>query len=499
MADDLIRCLERFRSRRVLVLGGFVLDQQGYGVAEDISPEAPVPVLRLTEESHRVGEAGHVAATLATLGAEVVCCGAVGDDEPGRHVVELLDRAGVQTTGLKRVANRRTTTRTRLIGLAQHRHPQQMMRVERDCPDALPPRAVDDIVGAVRDLAEQVEAICICDSETTDWSEALCRAAIDAGRQADRPVLINPTSGGDWQRYRAATVLSANRRKLSVLTGRPMTHVPDVAALAKPWVGELGLRGLVVTLDRDGALVVPSDGEPVHVPTRARLVYDITGAGDVMLAVLSAAVAGGLPLVDAVRLANVAAGLSVERFGPVTVSPEELMAALSLGVGAGVGKLRSLDDLIAELAPRRAAGSKVVFTNGCFDMLHAGHIEYFRSCRAQGDVVVVGLNSDASVQAQGKGDGRPINNQLDRARMLGALEDVDYVTIFEEPTPENMIRRLLPDVLVKGQDWASWVCGRDIVEANGGKVILVPMLEGYSTTQLVERIRGMEERRERND
>jgi rfaE bifunctional protein nucleotidyltransferase chain/domain len=166
---------------------------------------------------------------------------------------------------------------------------------------------------------------------------------------------------------------------------------------------------------------------------------------------------------------------------------------------AGAGKLRTLDELMAELAPRRSAGSKVVFTNGCFDILHAGHIQYFRQCREQGDVVVVGLNSDRSVRAQGKGDNRPINNQLDRAQMLGALEDIDYVVIFDEDTPENTIRRILPDVLIKGADWARWVCGREIVEANGGKVILAPMLDGYSTSQLIDRIKGMEARRERDD
>lgn len=499
MSQDQVRSVERFTSCHVLVLGGFALDRHRYGDAEGVSPEAPVPVLRVMEEIQRPGGAGHVASAVATLGACADCCGAIGDDRSGRQLVELLQQAGVRTDRLAVVPGWRTTTHTRLIGLAQSRHPQQMLRVERADPGDLPVDAVDRIGASFSALAGEADAICIRDSEVNDWPESLCRRAIEVARQAGRPVLVSPVAGRDWQRYRGATCLTPNRRKLALKVGESSPHVPRIGELANSLVEELDLDVMVVTLDRDGAVVVARDGKPVHVPTRPRAVYDITGAGDVMLAVLGTAVASGAAWADAVHLANVAAGLSVERFGPVAISRDEVLSDLMLEGRAGVGKLRALDELIAELAPRRSAGSKVVFTNGCFDILHAGHIQYFRQCREQGDIVVVGLNSDDSVRAQGKGSGRPINNQLDRAQMLSALEDIDYVVIFDEPTPENMIRRILPDVLIKGADWAKWVCGREIVEANGGKVILAPMLEGYSTTQLIERIKGMEARRERND
>ncbi len=496
---DLSSIIEAMQSRTVLVLGAFVLDRHSYGDASAISPEAPVPVLRLRDEILRAGQAGHVAAALAALGAKVHCAGAIGDDDSGKRLCELLGRVGVDTTHLLPVCHRPTTMHTRLIGLAQHRHPQQMMRVEEACRDPLPPDAVRQISAATRELSAQVEAICIRDGEGTDWPEALCRAAIEVGHQEETPVLISPAAGADWQRYRGASVLTPNRQKTVAALGSDDAQASRLGELARPVVRQLRLQALVATLDREGALVIPAEGQPVQVPTRARSVYDITGAGDVMLAVLAAASASGAAWPDAVRLANAAAGLSVERFGPVTISPDELNADVALEGHARAGKLRTLEELMAELAPRRAAGAKVVFTNGCFDILHAGHIQYFKYCQGEGDIVVVGMNSDASVRAQNKGDDRPINNQIDRARMLSALEDIDYVVIFDEPTPETVIRRILPDVLVKGADWAKWVCGREVVEANGGKVVLAPMMHGYSTSELLSRIRGMEERREGTD
>jgi D-beta-D-heptose 7-phosphate kinase/D-beta-D-heptose 1-phosphate adenosyltransferase len=497
MSSELTTLVELLGAQRLAVMGSFILDRHCYGDAETISPEAPVPVLRLKHEVPRPGGAGHVASSLAALGCEVHCCGALGDDAAGRQLVELLHQVGVRTQGITLVPDWKTTTHTRLIGLAQHKHPQQMMHVEERSVRSLPVDAVERIGSTVQALADRVDAICIRDSDAEDCPEALCRVAIEAGRRTGRAVLIDPGPPAHCGRYHGATIITPNRAELAELVGEAPDQIQRIGESAKPLVEGLGLSAMIVTLDRDGALVVPAHGEPVHVPTRPRSVYDITGAGNVVLAVLGAAVAAGASLEQAALLANVAAGLSVERFGAVSISRDEIAAELVLDGRAGVGKLRTLDDLIAELSPRRAAGSKVVFTNGCFDVLHAGHVQYFKFCRDHGDIVVVGLNSDASVRAQGKGDDRPINSQLDRARMLSALETVDYVVIFDEPTPENMIRRILPDVLVKGGDWAKWVCGKEIVEAAGGRVLLAPMMEGYSTTQLLDRIRGMEARRER--
>ncbi len=488
--------IERFAAQRVLVMGGFALDRHCYGDAETISPEAPVPVLRLKHEVTRAGGAGHVSTALATLGCRVVCCGVVGDDPAGLQVIELLTQTGIQAQNLVPVPGWKTTTHTRLVGLAQHRHPQQMMRVEEVSSRTLSPDTIEPIIDNVRQLVEQVDAVCIRDSDVQDCPEPLIRAAIEAGKRTGRPVLIDPGPVSHVPRYQGATILTPNRAEFAVMAGESAAQVPDIGRLAQNLVTHLGLQAMVITLDRDGALVVPAEGNPLHVTTRPRAIYDITGAGNVVLAVLSVSLAAGAGLEQATHLANVAAGISVERFGAVSVSRDEILADLITQGRTAAGKLRRLEELMAELAPRRAAGSRVVYTNGCFDVLHAGHIQYFKFCRDQGDVVVVGLNSDASVRSQGKGDDRPINSQLDRARMLSALENVDYVVIFDEPTPESMIRRILPDVLVKGQDWANtWICGKEIVEAAGGRVAVAPMMDGYSTTQLLARIRGMEVRR----
>lgn len=498
MPDELPAILEQFQSKQVLVMGEFVLDKHSYGDARSISPEAPVPVLRLRNEVQRAGGAGHVASALSTLGCQVACCGVVGDDAAGHELLTILSQSGAATNGLIQVPGRKTATYTRLIGLAQHRHPQQMMRVEQVPSTAIPDKQVESLIEFVRRTIHEIDAVCVSDSEDSDLPEALCQATIDATRQARKPILIDFGRVDHVNQYRGATVLTLNRGELAAVCGQQTDQIPRIGQYAKPLAERLGLKAIVVTLDRDGALVVPTEGEPTHVPTRPRAVYDITGAGNIVLALLTASLATGATLEQGTQLANIAAGLSVERFGAVSVSMDEIRAELVLEGRAAARKLRTLDELMAELAPRRAAGSKVVFTNGCFDVLHAGHIQYFKFCRDQGDIVVVGLNSDDSVRAQGKGDDRPINTQLDRARMLSALESVDHVVIFDEPTPENMIRRILPDVLVKGGDWAKWVCGKEIVEAAGGRVVLAPMMEGYSTTQLVNRIRRMEARRERD-
>jgi D-beta-D-heptose 7-phosphate kinase / D-beta-D-heptose 1-phosphate adenosyltransferase len=293
MSQPRTQFVEQFQARRVLALGGFALDRHRYGDAEDISPEAPVPVLRVRDEIQRAGSTGHVAAALAALGVKTSCCGAVGDDRSGRQLLELLGQAGIETDRMTVVPDWRTTTHTRLIGLAQSRHPQQMLRVERADSHELPPQVAEQIVEALVAEVGQVDALCLRDSKANDWPEALCLRAIEAGRSTDRPVIVSPVADVDWQRYRGATCLTPNRRKLALAVGESSPHVPRIAELAKPLLDELDLEAIVVTLDRDGALVVLRDADYVHVPTRPRTVYDITGAGDVALAALGAAVASG--------------------------------------------------------------------------------------------------------------------------------------------------------------------------------------------------------------
>jgi len=303
--------------------------------------------------------------------------------------------------------------------------------------------------------------------------------------------LVDPARLRDYGRYRGADVLTPNRDELSIVAGRKFHSLDDVGEAAREVIERFDVRAVVATVDRDGAVLAERDKAWHHLPTVPRAVYDNTGAGDAVLAMLAAAVASGADLTSATRLANIAGGLEVERFGCVPITAEEVLAELRLADRMRNGKLRGADELSAELRLRRDRGETVAFTNGCFDLLHAGHVDFLSRCRKEATVLVVGLNSDASIRGLEKGDDRPINRFEDRAAVLGALECVDYVVRFDDPTPESLIRKLRPDVLVKGADWAGkGVVGREFVESHGGRVVLLPLVEGLSTTNLIERIRN---------
>lgn len=490
MTSQLIPIVERFAGTRVLLVGDFMLDQYVFGDAERISPEAPVPVLRIIDRQDRVGGAGSVALNLATLGATASCCGMIGHDASGELVLKLLNEAGVQTEGLIPVEDRPTITKTRMVGLAEHRHRQQILRVDDEI--VRPPDANDSnrLLTFAKAAVAEVDVICLEDYAKGVLMPRFCQQVIAAARRAGKPVLVDPGRLSDWSRYEGATAMTPNRAELEMGVGRALTDA-EVPAVAQELVGQLKLDALVVTLGRDGALLVRADGSEQRFPTRPRAVYDNTGAGDAVLAMTAVALAAGAKLEEAVPLANVAGGLEVSKFGCVPITREEVLDDLRQTGRAGRSKVRTQTELVPELEARRARGETVVFTNGCFDILHPGHIELLEQSKAQGSLLVVGINSDASVREQGKGDDRPIRNQDDRARMLAALEAVDYVTFFDEQTPADVIETVAPDILIKGSDWANkGVVGREFVESRGGRVVLVDLVSGYSTTAELEKIRG---------
>lgn len=489
MPSELIAIVERFAKARVLLVGDFMLDQYVFGNAERISPEAPVPVLRIIDRQDRVGGAGSVALNLTALGATATCCGMLGQDANGELVLKLLSEAGVVTNGLLRVEDRPTITKTRLVGLAEHRHRQQILRVDDEI--VRPPSADDAerLLAAAKAAIANVDVICLEDYAKGVLMSEFCQQVIAAAREAGKPVLVDPGRLSDWSRYAGATAMTPNRAELEMGVGRAVSD-DELPEAARGLVQDLKLDALIVTLGRDGALLVRADGSPERFPTRPRAVYDNTGAGDAVLAMTAVALAVGATLEQAVPLANVAGGLEVSKFGCVPIARDEVLEDLRQTQRAGRSKIRPAAELVAELEARRARGETVVFTNGCFDILHPGHIELLEQSKAQGSLLVVGLNSDASVKSQGKGDDRPIRNQDDRARMLAALEAVDYVTFFEEPDPAKIIETIAPDILIKGSDWAGkGVVGREFVESRGGRVVLIDLVAGYSTTGELERIR----------
>jgi D-beta-D-heptose 7-phosphate kinase/D-beta-D-heptose 1-phosphate adenosyltransferase len=491
MPQDLTTIVQSFAGRRILLVGDLIFDRYLYGDAERISPEAPVPVLRVVESREAVGGSANVATCLRALGCEVDCCGIVGRDGTGDRLRGLLEEAGVQTSGLMAIDDRRTTTKTRLVGLAQHRHRQQLLRLDEEDSGPLDTADGEKFIQIVCERIAKADVICIEDYDKGVVSTVLVKRIVDTARKYQRPVLVDPARISDYSRYRGVDVLTPNREELSIASGKTFSSLEDIAGSATNLAHALELTAVVATVDRDGAVLVRRNAEWKHIPTVPRTVYDNTGAGDAVLAMLAAAVAAGADMEKATRLANIAGGLEVEKFGCVPITVEEILAELRLGERRRSGVVRTADELAAELTLRRDRGETVAFTNGCFDILHAGHVGLLQRAREEATLLVVGLNSDASVRAQGKGADRPVNTFADRAAVIGALQCVDYVVGFDEATPENLIRRIRPDVLVKGEDWAErGVIGREFVESTGGRVVLLPLLEGRSTTQILERIRS---------
>ncbi|MCA9288046.1 MAG: D-glycero-beta-D-manno-heptose 1-phosphate adenylyltransferase [Phycisphaerales bacterium] len=493
--DDLLNTLAAWKPFRAAVLGDFMLDQLVYGDAERLSADAPVPVLHVRRTEDRPGGAANVAMDLVALGASVVAIGVTGQDAEGRLLKGALERERVDASGLVEDASRPTTVKRNLIGLAQTRHPQKMFRVDYETRDPLSAETAAALLGGLERVLGQIDVLCIEDYNKGVCTPGVCQRAIAMARDAGVPVFVDPAAIGDYSKYRGCTAITPNRVEAERATGLPTHESADLAhngALAARLAERLECEAAVLTLDRHGALLLERGRDAVAVPTVAREVYDVTGAGDIFLAALAAGRANALSWPNAVRLANAAAGLEVEVFGVVPIPLEKIHHQLILQhVGDDRG-LRSLDRLLVEVRARRRSGERIVFTNGCFDVLHAGHATLLEAALAQGDFLIVGLNDDASIRRL-KGPDRPVNTQEDRARLLGAMACVGAVVLFEQDTPLSLIEAIKPDVLVKGADWAGkGVVGQEVVEQRGGKVVLVEIVEGLSTTRTLERIRGVE-------
>ncbi|HEX7009237.1 MAG TPA: D-glycero-beta-D-manno-heptose 1-phosphate adenylyltransferase, partial [Phycisphaeraceae bacterium] len=359
--------------------------------------------------------------------------------------------------------------------------------------EATAPLEADEVARLLEragELLDGADVLCLEDYNKGVLTEPLCQGLIEQARQRGIPVLVDPAAVRDYRKYRGATCITPNRTEARRATGLDDAdgEAMQLARIAQKLLDDLALEALVLTLDKQGAMLLERGGQPVMAPTVARAVYDVTGAGDMVLAMLAGAIANGAAWRDAVELANTAAGLEVERFGVVPIALEEVLLALLERHRQQAGKLRTLDQLLPELAAHRAQGRRIAFTNGCFDILHAGHVQFLREARRQGDLLVVGLNSDASIQRI-KGQGRPVNGQEDRVLVLSELTSVDYIVVFEEDTPIRLIEAIRPHTLVKGADYTvEQVVGHDVVASYGGSVTLVPLVEGRSTTNIIRRI-----------
>jgi D-beta-D-heptose 7-phosphate kinase/D-beta-D-heptose 1-phosphate adenosyltransferase len=488
MPTRLIELIENLPKARITLVGDLMLDRYIYANAERLSPEAPVPVLHYQNEEIRLGGAGSVANNLATLGAKVSVIGTLGDDSDAEQIRSLLTRLDATMDGIVVCPNRPTTCKTRLVGSAQHRHPQTMLRLDYENAAAMPDDIAEQIVTNTIARLSDCDILCIEDYNKGVLRPDVCQQIITAARERGVPVIIDPANIPDYSKYAGASCLKLNRTETQRATGLPVKSPEQFEPAAAKLLDNLKLDAAVVTLDRDGAYLASRDGERRWLRTKTRQVYDVTGAGDMVLAMLAVARAAGANWTEAVSLANIAGGLEVEKFGAVPVSATEILQELMTEIHEHLGKERSLDQLLPELQRHRASGKRIVFTNGCFDIIHLGHVKYFRFAKSQGDLLVVGVNTDASISRL-KGPKRPVINETDRIGVLEELESIDYLVRFDEDTPMKLIQAVRPDVLVKGQDYSKQqVVGWDVVESYGGRVALAPLVDGRSTTSVIQRI-----------
>ena len=492
--SDLLNRLASWKPFTAVVVGDFMLDQLVYGDAERLTADAPVPVLHVRRTEETPGGAASVCMDLAAMHARVLAFGVIGDDAEGRILRARLEELGVTCDGLVVDTTRPTTVKRNLIGLAQHRHPQKMFRVDYESKEPIAEDVIARLLERFDQALGEADVVAIEDYDKGVCTERLCQGVIRRARAADRPVLVDPAAIKDYARYRGCTAITPNRSEAERAAGLAErgNHAGEeqVRWMAHDLRSQLDCEAVVLTLDKQGAMLVAEDVGQVLVPTVARQVYDVTGAGDMVLAALCAARANAIGWEDAVRFANAAAGLEVEVFGVQPIPFERIYQSVMTQGRPPSDKTRTIDEAVVEVAAARREGKRVVFTNGCFDILHAGHIDLLRRAKRLGDILVVGLNADDSVRRL-KGPERPVHAEGDRAQILGELESVDVVVLFDDDTPIGLIERVRPDVLVKGADYArAQVVGAEIVESYGGRVELIDLIEGRSTSGAIERMRS---------
>lgn len=474
--------LDDFKGHKVAVIGDLMLDAYLTGNVSRISPEAPVPVVRVAAEKVVPGGAANVAANLAALGLDVILVGLAGEDATRSTLLDALAALShIDTSGIVTVTGRPTTRKLRIVG--SH---QQIVRVDHEEMGSVEGKAETRLIEACRAAIQRAEVVVISDYGKGVCSDAVLRSAIDEATLSGRPILIDPKRV-DLAAYAGASVLTPNRKELSDATGLPCETDEEATAAAKRAQQDCPST-IILTRSEKGMSLFPTDGDPTHIATVAQDVFDVSGAGDTVVAALAAGMAAGLPLTDAMQIANHAAGIVVSKLGTATVSRDELGLALLVGRETTTepdGALISLEEAQALRAVWKREKLTVGFANGCFDLLHPGHVSLIRQAAANCDRLIVALNSDASVSRL-KGPGRPLQDEQARATMMGAIKRVAAVILFDEDTPLRAIQALQPDVLVKGADYTvEQIAGADVVLARGGRVVLAKLEPGRSTTALV--------------
>ncbi|HUB46680.1 MAG TPA: D-glycero-beta-D-manno-heptose-7-phosphate kinase [Acetobacteraceae bacterium] len=475
--------VRHFSDARVAVLGDVILDRYVTGNAHRLSPEAPIPVLRPTGNRCTLGGAANVALNIATLGGQTLLIGVVGNDAAGAETVRLVQAADGIDCQLVVAEGRPTTAKTRFMA-GSH----QLLRLDEETTEPLSQDTAASVLDRFQAALSWADVIVLSDYAKGVLSDAVLAAALAAAEARGALVVADPKRP-DFAAYRGATVLTPNEHEVRLATRIDADQDAEADRAGRAALDATGGEAVVVTRSAKGLTLVRRDSQALHLPTRAREVADVSGAGDTLVAALAVALAAGAPLPDAAMLANLTAGISVGKPGTATVSAQELLGALHMeDLVATDRKVMTADQAAARIAGWRARRLRVGFANGCFDLIHPGHIRLLTEARAACDRLVVALNTDASVKRL-KGPTRPVQSETARATVMASLSPVDLVVLFEEDTPLNLIRALRPDVLVKGADYTvDQVVGGDLVRGWGGRVLLVDLQQGHSTTGTIRRM-----------
>jgi len=478
--------LKGFAALRVLVVGDFMLDEYLWGRAERISPEAPVAVVDVERETRTLGGAGNVVNNLVALGARVEVLGLVGDDHPGALLRQEMAQLGVEVGGLLADPQRQTSRKTRVMG-----NNQQVVRIDRE---SRLPAGPDFFLAArqfLQDRLPQLAAVILSDYAKGTLTPVLLQEIINRGRSRNLPVVVDP-KGADYSSYAGATVITPNRKEAELAAGQSLARWEDLVRAGAKLRKKLDLNHLLITLGPEGMLLFPRKGPEIPIPTRAQEVFDVSGAGDTVASVMALGLAAWDNPLLAATLANVAAGVVVGKLGTAPVFRAELERELRRRDTGLEDKILTLPELSLRVSHLQAQGKKVVFTNGCFDLLHGGHIKFLEDSRRLGNALVVALDTDESVHRV-KGEGRPVIGEVQRLRILAALEAVDFVTLFESDRLPEILKSLKPDILTKGSNYPeAQVAGREIVKSYGGAIRLLPVTEPVSVTDLIQRIKNGE-------
>ena len=479
--------ISKFDQCRILVIGDLMLDEYLWGEVDRISPEAPVQVVTIQKEDFTLGGAGNVVNNAVALGAKVFTAGVIGTGRNGQVLLERFNELGVDTSLIIQEPDRATTQKTRIIAANQH-----VLRIDRETKQDISGQTLEKIIRLIEDKMPDIDVVLISDYGKGLITKNLLSKVIASAKKHEKMIIVDP-KGLDFSKYSGVSLLTPNKKEAALASGVEIDDDSSLEKAANKILENISLDNLLITCGKDGMVLFGKNKTPFRVRAKSRQVFDVSGAGDTVLAVFGLAVASGASIHNSVALANTAAGIVVGKVGTATVSKQELASALTSDDTGLPSKYKDLSELPALVKDLKKKGKQLVLTNGCFDLLHAGHIMLFSASKQLGDILIVAIDDDASVKKL-KGSGRPVINAKERGRILSALDAVDYVVVFSSQELIKLIEIIQPDVLTKGSNYSTTqVFGRERVEALGGKVVLIPVTEDISSTRIIDTIKHSEQ------